>query len=174
MGAAFAFVLFLLSPQVLAHPHSPSGDKNGADRDYWIELGEAVHGSFGPLIAVGIRIGDDALKTLGVGPRNVDVTYYSGKDAPCPCAVDGIMLVTTASPGQGTLRVAAEPAADGQFGRVVIRHKRSNRAVEYVLPPSLATLVREAMTGAPERRWSLVMRAPEAQLFTRRTFDVKD
>lgn len=173
MGAALVMLLLLSSP-VLAHPHSPSGDKAGADRDYWIELGEAVHGSFGPLIAVGIRIGDDALRTLGVGPRNVDVTYYSGKDAPCPCVVDGIMLVTTASPGQGTLRVAAEPAEEGQFGRVVIRHKRSNRAVEYVLPPSLATLVREAMTGAPERRWSLVMRAPEAQIFTRRMFEVKD
>ena len=169
-----AVTLSAATLSAVAHPHSPSGDRTGADRDYWIELGEAVHGSFGPLIAVGIRIGDDALKTLGVGPRNVDVTYYSGKDAPCPCVVDGIMLVTTASPGQGTLRVAAEPAAEGQFGRVVIRHTRSNRAVEYVLPPSLASLVKEAMTGAPERRWSLVMKAPEAQVFTRRTFDAKD
>jgi hypothetical protein len=39
------------------------------------------------------------------------VTLHSGPKAPCPCLVDGVMVVTAASPGQGTLRVAAGPAA---------------------------------------------------------------
>jgi FmdE, Molybdenum formylmethanofuran dehydrogenase operon len=157
-----------LPATALAHPHSPSGDRSRDNRDHYIQLGEAVHGGFGPLIALGIRIGDDALKTLGVGPRTVDVTYYHGKAAPCPCAVDGIMLVTTASPGQGTLRVAEEPAAEGQFGRVIIRHGRSGRAVEYVIPMSVAKLVKDTMSGDPEKRWDAIMDAPEGVLFTRR------
>jgi len=162
---------FAVTTAAVAHPHSPLGDKSRSNRDYYIEMGEAVHGAFGPLIALGIRLGDDALKTLGASPRGVDVTYFAGKDAPCACAVDGIMLVTTASPGQGTLRVAAEPAAEGQHARVVIRHRRSGRAVEYVILDGVAALAAEASKGAPEKRWTVMMDAPEAKLFTKRLID---
>jgi hypothetical protein len=167
-----AAILFaaLLPAAAIAHPHSPLSDKSKGNRDHYIELGEAVHGAFGPLIALGIRLGDDAMKTLGVGPRTVDVTYHPGKDAPCACVADGIMLVTTASPGQGTLRVA-DGAEEGRHGRVVIRHKRSGRAVEYVIPSGVSALVAEAMKGAPERRWTVMMEAPEAKLFARRLLD---
>ncbi|MGL4592640.1 MAG: hypothetical protein ACRCVZ_12420, partial [Aestuariivirga sp.] len=110
-------------------------------------------------------------KTLGAGPRQVDVTYFSGPAAPCPCVADGIMLVTAASPGQGTLRVAAERASAGQHGRVIVRLKQSDRAVEYTIPDSVDALVREAMKGGPEKRWDVIMDAPEARLFTKRMLD---
>jgi hypothetical protein len=169
LSAALAFAL--LATPASAHPHSPLGDKSKSNRDYFIQLGEAVHGGFGPLIALGIRIGDDAMKQLGAGPRQVDVTYFSGRDAPCPCAVDGIMLVTASSPGQGTLRVASEPAAEGQYGRVVVKHRRTGRTVEYTIPPTVAALVAEGMTGGPEKRWQIIMDAPDAKLFTRRMIE---
>lgn len=155
----------------VAHPHSPLGDRSASNRDYFIQLGEAVHGGFGPLIAIGIRLGDDAMKTLGAGPRQVDVTYFAGPAAPCPCVVDGIMLVTASSPGQGTLRVAAEKAADDHHGRVVIQHRTSGRAVEYLIPVGVQQLVAEAMKGGPDKRWSLMMDAPEARLFTKRMIE---
>jgi FmdE, Molybdenum formylmethanofuran dehydrogenase operon len=163
-SAAFAFGIVAAD----AHPHSPSGDKSGSNRDHFIRLGEAVHGGFGPLIALGIRIGDDAMKTLDAGPRQLDVTYYAGPEAPCPCVVDGIMLVTASSPGQGTLRVSAEKAGEGEHGRVRVVYKRTGRAVEYVIPAGIDALVKDAMKGGPERRWSVIMDAPEAALFTRR------
>jgi hypothetical protein len=163
--------VFLLATPAFSHPHSPLGDRSASNRDYYIQLGEAVHGGFGPLIALGIRIGDDAMKTLGAGPRQVDVTYYSGRDAPCPCVADGIMLVTASSPGQGTLRVAAEPAADGQYGRVLVKHRRSGKSVEYVIPPSIVALVAEGLKGGPDRRWIVMMDAPDAKLFTRRVIE---
>jgi hypothetical protein len=84
---------------------------------------------------------------------------------------DGIMIVTAASPGQGTLRVAAEKAADDLHGRALIRHRTSGRAVEYLIPAGIAPLVREALAGDPARRWDLIMDAPEAALFTRRMLD---
>jgi hypothetical protein len=166
-----SLLLALLGTTAMAHPHSPLGDRSKSNRDYYIQLGEAIHGGFGPLIALGIRIGDDALKTLGAGPRQVDVTYFAGPAAPCPCVVDGIMLVTASSPGQGTLRVASEKAAEGQHGRVVITHRRSGRAAEYVIPASIDGLVADAMRGGPERRWSVIMDAPEARLFTKRMIE---
>jgi hypothetical protein len=168
-AAILALVLFATSAS--SHPHSPLGDRSASNRDYFIQLGEAVHGSFGPLIAVGIRIGDDAMRTLGAGPRQVDVTYFAGPNAPCPCVVDGIMLVTASSPGQGTLRVATDKAAEGQHGRIVIRHRTSGRTAEYVIPASIDALVSESMKGGPDRRWSLIMDAPEARLFTKRMIE---
>ena len=139
-----AVMAALLPVIALAHPHSPLDDRSKSNREWFIAMGEAVHGGFGPLIAVGIRLGDDAMKQLGAGPRQLDVTYFTGKEAPCACVADGIMLVTTASPGQGNLRVSSEPAAEGQHGRVVMRHARSGRAIEYVIPASIDALVKEA------------------------------
>jgi FmdE, Molybdenum formylmethanofuran dehydrogenase operon len=169
--AALLIAATCLATPVLPHPHSPLGDRSKSNRDYFIQLGEAVHGGFGPLIALGIRLGDDALKTLGAGPRQIDVTYYAGPAAPCPCVADGIMLATASSPGQGTLRVSGEKAGEGEHGRVRIVHKQSGRAVEYVIPASVDALVSESMKGGPDRRWSLIMDAPEARLFTKRIIE---
>lgn len=73
--------------------------------DEWVRLGQRVHGGFGTYIALGIRIGLDALKRLEAKPRDLDVTYQNGPDAPCPCVVDGIMIATVATPGQNSLRL---------------------------------------------------------------------
>jgi hypothetical protein len=166
-----ALLLFLIATPVLPHPHSPLDDRSKGNRDYFIQLGEAVHGGFGPLITLGIRLGDDAMKTLGAGPRQLDVTYLAGPSAPCPCVADGIMIVTAASPGQGSLRVAVEKAADTEHGRVLIRHRTSGRAIEYVIPASIQPLIAEALKGGPEKRWSLIMDAPEGRLFTKRMIE---
>lgn len=173
-GAAVAlFACAVFVTPALAHPHSPLGDRSASNRDWFIQLGEAVHGGFGPLIALGIRLGDDAMRMLGAGPRQIDVTYFAGPASPCPCVVDGIMVVTASSPGQGTLRVAAEKAAEDQHGRVVIRHRNSGRTVEYVIPAGVQRLVREAMTGGPEKRWDIIMDAPEATLFSKRLIEMR-
>ena len=79
-------------------------------REQWIELGTRIHGGFGVLIPIGIRIGLDAQARFGAEPRGLSVTFYSGERAPCPCVADGVMLATGASPGQGTLQVAVEKA----------------------------------------------------------------
>jgi FmdE, Molybdenum formylmethanofuran dehydrogenase operon len=170
LGAALLLSVLLANP-ANTHPHSPMGDASASNRDHFIQLGEAVHGAFGPLIALGIRIGDDAMRELGAGPRQVDVTYFSGRTAPCPCVADGIMIVTVSSPGQGTLRVAAEPAGEGQYGRVLVKHRMSGRAVEYIIPLGVAELVKAGMAGGPEKRWSIMMDAPAAALFTRRMIE---
>ena len=73
--------------------------------DEWVALGRRVHGGFGSYVVIGIRIGLDAQKRLDAKPRELDVTYQDGANTPCACAVDGIMLATTATPGQNSLRV---------------------------------------------------------------------
>ncbi len=131
----------------------------------WIRLGERVHGGFGSFIPVGIRIGLDALERLDARPREVAVTYYDGEKTPCPCVADGIMLATTASPGQRTLQVSAEKARAGLMGAVVIRHRKTGKAVRYEIPADLLPKLLEwNKTYDARGRYDVVMKAQD--LFT--------
>jgi formylmethanofuran dehydrogenase subunit E len=99
--------------------------------DEWIRLGTRIHGGFGSHIAVGLRIGADAMERLKPGPRELTITYYSGEKAPCPCVADGIMLSTGTSPGQGSLAVAAEKAPAGLMGSALVQHRKTGAILRY-------------------------------------------
>lgn len=158
----------LLTISGAARAHDEPLDKlPPAERDTWIELGSRVHGGFGSLIALGIRIGYDALHVLNARPREVDVTYYSGEKAPCPCVVDGILVATSASPGQNSLRVASEPAGPEEFGRAVIRHKKTGATVEYSIPMSAGPVFRDLNKLPVVARWDGIMKAQEQTIFVR-------
>ncbi len=134
----------------------------------WVRLGERVHGGFGTFIALGIRIGQDAMQRLGAQPRELDVTYYDGVAAPCPCTADGVMIATYASPGQGTLRVAAEKAPPELMGAVVIRSRKSGEALRYTIPDTLRPRLAEwNKANDPLGRYRVVMAEPEASVFAR-------
>jgi formylmethanofuran dehydrogenase subunit E len=102
-------------------------------REEWIALGTRIHGGFGVLIPIGIRIGLDALERLKPEPRSLSVTYYSGDKAPCPCIADGVMIATQASPGQATLQIAAEKAPSGSYAVVIIRNRKTGEALRYTI-----------------------------------------
>jgi formylmethanofuran dehydrogenase subunit E len=121
-------VTLLLLPSLLL-----SSAARAETPEEWIQLGARIHGAFGAFIPVGIRIGLDARQQLGAEPRTLVVTYYSGDKAPCPCIVDGIMLATQASPGQGTLQVAPEKAPPGLLGVAVIRRRDNGKALRYTI-----------------------------------------
>jgi hypothetical protein len=100
----------------------------------WVAVGTRAHGGFGAFIPMGIRIGLDAVEKLKAGPRELTVSFYSGEKAPCPCIADGIMVATTASPGQGTLRVAEEKSPPGTLGVAVIAHRKTGQTLRYTIP----------------------------------------
>ncbi len=102
----------------------------------WVKLGARVHGGFGSFIPVGIRIGEDAMKRLNAQPRELSVVFYQGEGVPCPCPVDGVMLAVSASPGQGTVQVAAEKSPPGTFAVVVLRPRKSGDGLRYTVPMS--------------------------------------
>ncbi len=109
--------------------------------DEWITLGQRIHGGFGSYLALGIRIGLDARNRLAAEPRELDVTYETGVDAPCPCVADGIMIVTVASPGQNTLRVLFNQTDRNLFGVAVIRHRKTGETLRYLIPASTRLLL---------------------------------
>ena len=102
----------------------------------WVKLLSRVHGGFGAFLPVGIRIGEDAMQRMGAKPRELSVVFYQGEATPCPCAADGVMLAVGASPGQGTLQVAAEKAPPGAFAVVVVRPRKGGDGLKYTVPMS--------------------------------------
>jgi formylmethanofuran dehydrogenase subunit E len=127
----------------------------------WITLGARVHGGFGAFIPAGIRIGLDALERLKAEPRGVTVTFYSGETSPCPCIADGVMLATQASPGQGTLQVAAEKAPPGTLAVVIVRDRKTGAGVRYSISDAwMARIAVWNKTLDPAGRYAAVMGAP--------------
>lgn len=99
--------------------------------EQWIALGARVHGGFGTFIPTGIRIGLDAMKRLEAKPRELTITYYDSDKAPCACVLDGMMIATTASPGQRTVSIAAEKSPEGYMAMAVVRHRKTGKAFRY-------------------------------------------
>ncbi len=129
-------------------------------REEWITLGARIHGGFGAFIPIGIRIGLDALDRLKAKPREVTVIYYDSDKAPCACISDGIMIATTASPGQRTLQIAAEKAPDGALAVAVIRNKKTGEAVRYTVALSwMAKIVEWNKSLDPTGRYDAAMKA---------------
>ena len=132
----------------------------------WVKLGARVHGGFGSFIPAGIRIGEDAMKRLNAQPREVSVTFHQGEGVPCPCSADGVMLAVGASPGQGTLQIAAEKSPPGTFAVVVIRPRKGGDGLRYTVPisflPKLGEINRTIQD--PLARYHAVMALPD--LFT--------
>jgi hypothetical protein len=118
-------------------------DAHAQTKEQWIELGTRIHGGFGALIPIGIRIGLDANERLKLEPRGFTVTFYTGQNAPCPCIADGVMIATGASPGQGTLHIAPEKASAGLFASIVIRNSRTGEAARYNIPGEVGLKVIE-------------------------------
>jgi formylmethanofuran dehydrogenase subunit E len=114
------------------------GSGAGAETpDQWVTLLGRVHGGFGSFLPVGIRIGEDAMKRMGAKPRELSVVFYQGEGVPCPCPADGVMLAVGASPGQGTLQVAAEKSPPGTFAVVTIRPRKGGDGLRYTVPISV-------------------------------------
>jgi formylmethanofuran dehydrogenase subunit E len=138
-----------------------SGAARAETPEQWIELGARVHGGFGAFIPAGIRIGLDALERLKAERRGVTVTFYSGEKAPCPCIADGVMLATQASPGQGTLQVAAEKAPPGLLAVVVIRDRKTGAGLRYSVADTwVSKIVDWNRTLDPAERYQAAMSAP--------------
>jgi hypothetical protein len=73
--------------------------------------------------------------------------------------VDGVMLATQSSPGQGTVSVAAEKAPPGALAVIVIRNRKTGEGLRYTvgddwLPRMLAWNKLE-----PEKRFEAAMAA---------------
>ena len=150
---AFAIVAALIA---LLAPTSLSAETP----EDWIRLATRIHGDFGALIPIGIRIGLDAQARLKAEPRGLTVTYFVGEKSPCPCIADGVMLATQASPGQGTLHISLERAPRGAYAVILIRNRKSGEGVRYTVSDEWAPWILEWDRNLdPAGRYAAVMKA---------------
>jgi hypothetical protein len=134
--------------------------------EQWVDWGDRVHGGFGSLIALGIRIGTDALQRMNVERRQLSVRYADGPQTACPCVIDGIAIAVSASLGQSTLSLDRERTAPGLLARVTFTDKASGRTLVYEVPASVLPVMQainrdEKGVG----RYEAVMRLDPATLF---------
>lgn len=147
--------------QTLASPVSSHSTRE------WVMLGEALHGGFGTHIAVGVRIGEDALRVLKSQRRGVEVIVTEGRNAPCACVADGVALAVSASPGQRSLTVLPKSQDASFLALVEIRNRASGDVVVYRIPESaMEPLLKMNMGASPEDRFERVMGMPVSQLFS--------
>jgi formylmethanofuran dehydrogenase subunit E len=112
------------------------------------------------LIPIGIRIGLDAQERLQAEPRGLSVLYHTGVKAPCPCIADGVMIATRASPGQGTLRIAAEQAAPGLYAMITVRNRKTGQGIRYTISDEWAARIIEwNRTLDPRGRYEAAVKA---------------
>jgi hypothetical protein len=156
LGIRIAFLSLLIA----------AGSARAETPEQWVELLTRVHGGFGSFLPAGIRIGEDAMRRLNAQPRELSVEFYQGDGVPCPCPADGVMLAVGASPGQGTLQVAAEKSPPGTFAVVVIRPWKGGDGLKYTVPiaflPKLGQI--NSTIQDPLARYNAVMALPD--LFT--------
>lgn len=156
------------SPSLAYEPRPTTSSSSELTPEQWIEHGRRVHGGFGVLIGVGVRIGLDALDQLQAAPRQVDVTYFDTREAPCPCIADGLIIALSASPGQRSLRVAEQPAGPGWYGEALVRHKLSGKAVRYCIRHEGMKALNAAQSQTdPRVRYDAVMTLPLSALVVR-------
>jgi hypothetical protein len=90
------------------------------------------------------------------------VVFYQGDKVPCPCPLDGVMLVIGASPGQGSAQVTAEKSPPGTFAMAVIRPRQGGDGLKYTVPmsflPKLGAINRDMPD--PLARYNAVMALP--------------
>ena len=96
-----------------------------------------VHGAAGPWAVAGYRIGERALKDLGLArhSHDLEVVHHCPPEVQYSCIADGVQAATGASAGKLNLRIE-QATADGL--KTVIRDRKTNRCLTFTLKPEFA------------------------------------
>src|SRR5215471_5666359 len=91
-----------------AHPVASSTEAQDLDRV------TAVHGGHGPWVVAGYRMGQFALKRLGLerGSFDLEIIHYTPREVQYSCVADGAAAATGASLGKLNLSLADAPPSD--------------------------------------------------------------
>ena len=123
-----------------------------------------VHGAAGPWAVAGYRMGERALKELGL-PRHsfsILVVHRCPAEVQYSCIADGFQAATGASPGKLNLRV--ETASRDELGTVV-RDTKSGRSLTFTLLPAFARSITDLPFDRLEAEGRRVASLPEGEIF---------
>ncbi|MFO0954805.1 MAG: formylmethanofuran dehydrogenase subunit E family protein, partial [Isosphaeraceae bacterium] len=107
-----------------------------------LERLKEIHGAAGPWAFVGCRIGERALKDLGL-PRHsfpLMVVHHCPAQVQYSCIADGVQAATGASPGKLNL-VVKESTLEGL--KTVVEDRKTGRRLTFVLRPGFIESIRD-------------------------------
>lgn len=123
-----------------------------------------IHGGTGPWAVAGYRIGERALKELGL-PRQsheLEVVHRCPAEVQYSCIADGVQAATGASPGKLNLRI--ETAAREEL-RTVIRDRKSGRTLTFTLEPAFVRSISDLPFDRLEAEGRRVASLPDDAIF---------
>jgi formylmethanofuran dehydrogenase subunit E len=97
------------------------------------EMAEWFHGHYKPYIAVGMRMGNLALKLLEANRHELRIVAETGTKPTMSCILDGIQLATGSTIGNGRIEVLDNGAPKATFSSENKRLKITAKEFEYDL-----------------------------------------
>ena len=174
MGSVSRFALFLvaLAPCLAcggAH-HAPHGPAPGAthhaqpSQEEELRAVAAVHGGAGPWAVAGYRMGEFALRHLGLprGSFELEVVHFTPQSVQYSCIADGAAAATGASLGKLNLRLAEATPPET---RTTYRHRASGRTVTLALTDEFKGRFSDVPREELEKAGREVMQLGDEQIF---------
>ena len=123
-----------------------------------------IHGEAGPWAVAGYRIGERALKDLGLArqSRDLEVIHYGPAEVQFSCIADGVQAATGASAGKLNLRMERASREDL---RTLIRNKASGRGLTFTIKPDFARSISDLSPDRLEADGRRVATLPDEAIF---------
>jgi formylmethanofuran dehydrogenase subunit E len=115
--------------------HAPPSASESVERK--LEEVARAHGGAGPWAVAGYKMGEYAMKTLGLarGSFDLEVIHFTPHEIQYSCIADGAAAATGASLGKLNLTLADAPASET---RTVYRRKSTGTALALRVTPAFA------------------------------------
>ena len=122
------------------------------------------HGHLGPFLAIGVRMGLLARKTLkSNGFRDLSVIVNTGNNPPLSCVVDGIQVATGCTLGKGNIAVT-------NLNEISAAFHAKHKAIQVKMKTEVfQNLKSELLHGNPEKMEETARKIssiPDAKLFS--------
>jgi formylmethanofuran dehydrogenase subunit E len=125
----------------------------------------AIHGAAGPFAVAGYRVGERALRELGLaaGTFDLDVLHESPAQVQWSCIADGVQAATGASAGKLNLHLREVEQARM---RTVVSQKSTGRTLVFHLNPNFARRFLDRPRAELPRAGGEVMALPDDEIFS--------
>jgi formylmethanofuran dehydrogenase subunit E len=124
-----------------------------------------AHGTAGPWVVAGYRIGERALKDLGL-PRHshdLEVVHHCPLKVQYSCMADGLSAATGASPGKLNLRIEETPIAGL---KTFVRDRERGRSLIFTLKPKFVRSIVDIPFDRLEGEGRRVASLPDEVIFS--------
>jgi hypothetical protein len=161
------------APERVPHGHGPHG--HGRHRPAGLgaapgsideRLAEVarIHGGAGPWAVAGYRMGEHALKELGLerGSFDLIVTHFTPKEVQFACIADGAAAATGASTGKLNLELMEVPVG---AMRTSFRNRSTGREIRLRVTPAFAARFADVPRDHLAEAGRLAMEAPDPDVF---------